>query len=654
MFHRTILAILLVLTPTMSRAFAHDQVPTLPDGVVASITVKSPADLVEKINAYTVASSKATASALPPGLVTMLSQMYLPFPFALWQSGEPAHLIIVPNQEETGFDEVGILQVDDYETFANDLQDNGWTMGEPSEEESADGLQPFLTPGGDVLVLADLGDGTVAVAETGPAIRRAVLDTEWLPAYAFDSDADAVVVFPMTGDASVLTEQFNLVFHEGQEKFLETLKEFNVTEQFSQGVASLIREYGPQIVGLIGGWRGGVVELSVDANNILLDAAGDFSEESLFHELAIQAEENGDVDLDAAPDFGSGAVSVGVGTSMETILKNGRERMTALNRTVIDTLFPDLAEDMAAVNEAVWDSGLGQTTMANFILGTRQATLTHYQSENPDALAAAFHRAVSLTNAMFERVSDDPELGVKISGGPTTVQGREMYAYEFDFANIRHFQEWVNRLVSIGNPEMANLTLVRVHEDFRLFIAALPHGVLFGAGELTADEFAERAEAAENGSEKPFLDQPPVAEVAEALHPRQISAALIDAAGLMYMSILQNVTAYDALVKPGQVNPFRVAMPRFSDELIRNGSAFGFAIGADNGLLTGRIVIPARAINSIVQNQELFSRIQREELPRMMRERQGQPDTDGPVDDGGDDGDNEGEEIELDEEPGVA
>ncbi|MCC8116475.1 MAG: hypothetical protein LIP18_04880, partial [Planctomycetes bacterium] len=251
-------------------------------------------------------------------------------------------------------------------------------------------------------------------------------------------------------------------------------------------------------------------------------------------------------------------------------------------------------------------------------------------------------------------VSDDPELGVKISGGPTTVQGREMYAYEFDFANIRHFQEWVNRLVSIGNPEMANLTLVRVNEDFRLFIAALPDGVLFGAGELTADEFAERAEAAENGSEKPFLDQPPVAEVAEALHPRQISAALIAAAGLMYMSSLQNGTAYDALVKPGQVNPFRVAMPRFSDELIRNGSAFGFAIGADNGLLTGRIVIPARAINSIVQNQELFSRIQREELPRMMRERQGQPDTDGPVDDGGDDGENEGEALVLEEEPGGA
>ncbi len=654
MLHRTILTLLLVLTPFMSRVFGLDQVPSLPDSVIASITVRSPADMVEKVDAYTVATTKATASALPPGLVTMLSQMYLPFPFALWQSEEPAHVVLVPDEAGNSYIEVGVFRVESYETFMNDLQDNGWTTGEPNADEGEDGLQPILAPNGQALVVADLGDGSVAVAKTAPAIRRAVLDGDWRPEYSFDTEADAVIIFPKFDSASELVGDFRKGIEDSQSAFADFFREYNISETFGQGVISLIRTYGPKLVGLLEDWRGGVLEISVDGQNILLDAIGQFAENSLLHEIAVQAEENGDLDFAATPKFADDAVSVGVGVSVEKALKNGRERLTALNREAITALFPDLADQVTALNDEAWNAGLGQTSMASIIQGTRQSSFTHYRSDNPKALADVFHRGISLLNAMVDRVSDDPELGVTVTGGPTMVQGRDVYAYEFDFANLRHFQEWVNRLVAFGNPELSNMTIVRVNEDFQIFMEALDDGVMFAAGDLTADEFAERVADTVNGPEKAFLDQEPVANITGALHPRQISVALLDAAGLMYMTVLQNVTAYDMLLKPGQINPLRAALPRFTDELIRNGAAIGFAIGADNGLPTGRVIVPALAINCIVQNQELYSRLQREEMSRLMRESQQQLNPDGPVDDDASDDENEGEEIELDEEPGAA
>ncbi len=654
MLHRTILVLLLVLTPTMSRAFGLDQVPSLPDSVLASITVRSPAELVEKVDAYTVGSTKATASALPPGLVTMLSQMYLPFPFALWQSEEPAHVVLVPDEAGNSYLEVGVFRVEAYETFMNDLQDNGWTTGEPNAEENEDGLQPILAPNGQALVVADLGDGSVVVAKTAYAIRRAILDQDWRPEYSFDTDTDAVIVIPMFDGASALVGRFNKAIDDSQSAFVDFFKEYNISETFGQGVLSLIRTYGPKLVGLLEDWRGGVLEISVDGQNIVFDAIGQFTENSLLHQIAVQADENSDLDFAAAPNFAADAVSVGVGVSVEKVLKNGRERLTALNRDAATALFPDLAEQVTALNDAAWNAGLGQTSMANFIQGTRQASFTHYRSDNPEALADAFHRGISLLNAMAERMSTDPELGVTVTGGPTTVQGRDVYAYEFDFANLEHFQEWVNRLVAMGNPELSNMTIVRVNEDFRIFMEALDNGVIFAAGDLTADEFAERVADTVNGPEKTFLEQTPVANIVDALRPRQISVALLDAAGLMYMTVLQNVNAYDMVLKPGQINPLRAALPRFTDELIRNGAAIGFAIGADNGFPTGRIIMPALAVNCIVQNQELYSRIQREEMARIMRESQQQLNPDGPVDDGAPDDENEGEEIVLDEEPGAA
>ncbi|MCC8165104.1 MAG: hypothetical protein LIQ31_02870 [Planctomycetes bacterium] len=654
MLQRTMLALVFVLAPTLSRAFGLDQVPPLPDGIVMSLTIKSPADLTEKLDAYTVNATKATANALPPGLVMMLSQMYLPFPFALWQSDAPAHLVLVPDETGRNTAEVGIFQVDDYEKFTNELQENGWTMGEPNAEESAGGFQPMLAPGGQALVLFDAGDGSVAVAKTALAIRRAIVDTDWLPHFDFAANSDIAVIFPVVGNVSLLVNRFDRSFRESEDKLLATLKEFNISETFSQGLATLIRTYVPKAIALIGDWRGGVVELTVDARSLLIDATGDFADGSILRDMADQAGKNEDVDLGMASGFAADAVSVGFGAAMDSIIANGRERLTAINREAVTALFPDLVDEAATVNEAVWDAGIGRTTMAGFLRDGRQTNLTFYEAEKPADLAAAMNSAVGLFNAMADRMSDDPDLGVTVSGATTKAGGREFYEYAFDFANIEHFQEWLNRLMAVGNSQVTGMTLIKVNEDFRLFMATLDDGVLLAAGELTADEFATSVDEFVNGPDKAYLDQSPVAEVVESLGPRQISAALLDMGGLYQLMAMQNVTAYDAVLQPGQINPFRIALPRFSKEIVRNGSALGFAVGADNGLLAIRVILPSAATNSFIQNQELFTRIQQEEMQRIAGERQRQLNPDGPVDDNRPDGDNEEEEIELDEDPDAA
>lgn len=588
---------------------------TIPDHIAGHISIKSPNELVAMLDEYVVNSTAGTPNELPPGLLSMLAAVYLPLPLDAWDADEEAHVILLPDSTPRGAPQyVLVVAVESFNAFVDTLAEREWLVGDPGADERFAALRPVVIPGGRAMVVADLGNGRVALSDTADRIQAA-LAGGWTPAHS--GDADLTFFLTLNSGSESLVEKTAAYISRKTDEIVAAISQNGIKPDVARGLAQVLEKYAPLLVAELEKAELLRVELRVDGDDVAMDVSGLFHDGSLFREVADHSEAAPPLDLDLARRIPRSAASVAVGLASEDLLPNARQRTIALNADIYSMVWPAFKDKLAAITDSYFHNGPDQTAAATFIYEGRQASVSIITADDPEAMLKVFVDSLQELNNIWAASIDNPDLTAHFAGELKNNGSQAYWAYQPWFPKDKGeaFQAFLDGIAA-ENPDLRSV--LQVNLDFRIYLSQLDDGVVFAVGDMRDDEFVALLSGLNRPADDPLLNTVSAQAVLPLLEPGQISVAVLDADALVRIMTEAVARDTDLSTPEGQNNPYRVAAKtmRYQDR----GDVLGVALGAEDGWLTMRLVVPADAVNTIIRDYSAFERVWAQERERLAAE----------------------------------
>lgn len=640
-----VVAVAVLCVSCLAPAPAAGPVEPLPEHVAGLVSFKAPIHFLEALDEYVANTTEGTANALPPGLLTMLAAVYLPVPMDSWNADEEAHVIVMQSTHPSDMPVVLLIRVDDFTEFLESLEDKDWLLGDASEEEdNFVALYPAIMPGGKAMVLANLGDGRAAVADSAGRIHQALADGDWYPAY--HGDADVCAVFPLNVGGETLVGNTAAYIERRKDEIAAAIARNGIKPDVARGITALMEKYAPKLVAELEQAESLHVELRLGGDNLLLDVGGLFAEGALLREIADNAAKAPALDQSLARRFPGTAVSVALGAAMDSLIIDVRQRYIALVGDIYGSIWPSFKNTMVAFADAYFHNGPGQTAMASFFNDERQSSLTILKAHDPEAMQKQFVDGMQELNNLWAATIDNPDLEARFVGELKNNGSQVFYAYQPRFGKDggEKFQRFLDGIAK-DHPELR--AALRLNPDFRIYVSRLDDAVVFGVGDLREEEFTALLGNLNRDAAEPLFGLPAAAGLLGSLAPAQISLALMNADELFRLAAIAMAREADVNLPEGMDNPFRLALDGV--RLQNRGDLFGFSLGGEDGALNLRMIMPAEAVNAVVRDYESFEKVRVRETRRLMNERQQRESETAPVTPSEEDDEEEEEDIDFDE-----
>ncbi len=614
-----ILALLIAFAIALPLA-AADPAAKLPSSLIAEVSIKSPSKLLQAIDGYVAAATKKTRSQLPPGFLVMLSQLYLPLPMDTWNADAPAQILVLPATDTRDVAFVGVFGIKDFAHFVDSLQEYEWVLGESQKVDGYEEVRPVLLPNGKALTLANLGNGRAAVAENMEQINAVLDGGKWLPTHP--SDADLAVRSDLKGDNRQFVQSIVKQLDEVGGKMETKMAVSGFSPEAYAGFGRLMREWVALAGKEIDKIHEAAFDLYVNPKQIAMNSGASFGPGSLMGEIASYTANHPATDTSLGERFPAGPLSVAVNCGANQIIPDAHRRISEFNAECVRKIFPELADEAAALNRRYFELNPGHVAVANYLKEGRQYNITLMQSNDPERAMPVLVESAGIIDKMLSEAVTDPRLKVQLVGQPQTDGNKQWWEFQAVFADAARWEEVVNGILKEGD-ETAVIPL-RINANFRAFLAPVPGALALAVGELSNAEFRQHLEELQNKPAESLLEFPTVKPLLEALSPRQISVGVIDAAKAYQLFAAGIVQDMATVFGNEHSAPFRAVLEQMARESTADGNGLGFSLGSQDGRLTGRLVAPAAAVNTIIREHETFEGLRRNALRQMLEDQESQ------------------------------
>ncbi len=579
--------LMMVLLHAPARAAAP--LEPLPEGIAVHISVKSPLDLLMNLDACAAAATKGTDYEVPPGLLTMLAQMWHPILLNSLALDSETHVILPASAmpEDLGDFPGDLDYLDAFVVFgAPDFGDLVESVGEQGVVEKMKDAAGFAEAWSvafstsEEWTLVDLGDGRAAFGGDIEGIRSALAG--WTPAH--ESDAVLTLRFAPANMRGNLSGAIQDMLEEERDGIIRAIAQEGFKPGAVEGLMNVLEKVLPQFVGEFDSMPDAALEMRFDEDEMRLDMKAKPGEGTLLSEMAGQIGRAEKLDAAFAERLPAGAASVFVVAPFTDMLPDAKKRLDLFTSFVYGGILPGVGEKWAAVTGDFMESGPGRTAAGTYLDSTRQYSLALYEAADPEKAMKAFTDGFQAFNDFWAAAIDNPEYGMRVEGGTLTEGGTSYYAGRIELAD----------------PERS--ALFDSAGGMRLFFAAVDGGLVGASGELTDGEFLERLAAIKASSGEPRSAFSPAGKAMAGLPPAQAAYGVFDASGFF------DVAAGQMVLAPDIPDALAAAAESFIADREKNGEFIGFSLGADAGFLTGGCVVPVAAINQIIRDFAAFDR----------------------------------------------
>lgn len=592
---------------TSSLASAAAPAKELPPEIAGHVSVRSLRGLIRNIDRYLAAASKETENEVPAGFLSMMAMIYLPIPMDDWESDGPLNLVVLDAETTKDMPYVAFFQAPDFDALMNTLAESGWDIEEETSSGKYAKVRPISLPNGDKRLLVDLGDERIALAEKLADIDT-VHENDWFPAHMSDADLRANIA--LKNKHNPLTSFVRDYIANNKDALVQSVDKLGLQQSFGAGVGELAEKYGPLAAAEVDNIRYVLMELRFADAIATLDIGAKFEPDSLGDTVVGGMERSGNLDLTLAGRIPHGAVSAAVSYPASRILPGAPVKMSQFFGDILGTLVPDLRERTETAIKAFYDSKPGQSVSGNFVKDGRNYTISYMASEKPADTLDSLVKVIEVLNDAWARIIVEPELGAKLDGERTEVDGAPFYHMVEQYKDIEKFEEFLDRIHET-NPDvtMPFDTEVPIH----LYLTIDDKGVILGAGDIQREEFmAAREHMRASEAENNLFQTSEAEKVLGHIEFNQGSVGMLDPMGLFAIYAHTAANAHDDAYGDPASNPYRVALEKLDIRMGEAKSVLGFALGADKEWIINRFLVPAIAVNEVAQAYDEYTQLRKE------------------------------------------
>lgn len=583
----------------------------LPPLIQAHIVVKSLDTLVEHLDDFVAGVTAPTKNPIPPGFVTMISAMAIPFPRDAWRTNEPIHILFPITALFHGVKEAAVmLYADDFDAFVKAFENVGAEV-EEREDDNASGRRSVDVdhPNMGRFIAVDLGDGRIGLCQNESALKSAFFlfgKDPWRPApYAGAADISATIRM-----ASLI----GLTNLGGLDKLVESIQRDrergpsnpNLNSEVMIGFADYLIHVIPQIKEQIQTFKTIGLDLAIDADVATLVMRGGFADNSLPRLLAEHAMKLDSADNPLVDRIGEDAFSLGVIANLYEAVPDLRDRVSGIAGDFVRIVFPKHLDRFEKAFDGLL-SAAGGSVVGNYGRPGQAYGVTWISTERPDELLGALDELCAVINAMLDETIVNPAYRVSLKRDTVDVGGIECVGYRLAFEDPDMPESFLENL-SLWNPELSSS--LEEYGDFAFFIGSVDGAVVTASGQVDLDEF-EALLTEDPDPEFAFVNRDGVDAVADFIEPAQMARSFIDADKLFAMVFTQAIVTY---AQSGEVDAedFLDAMEKALPRLRDSGECLGLGLGARDHQLSATLSLTTHAIGAMIANYEIFSAILRE------------------------------------------
>ena len=628
-----------VLLFTAAEAQAAGPVRELPPAVAVHVAIKSPLDTLAALDGYVANATRGSQRHMPVGSLEMIARIYLPIPLDTWEAEDLAEVFFLRDTGGRGMKPVSVIQVGDFDLFAESLEEKGWEFDEDEleddevEKTAGAGAPPFRTvymPNGKRMVLALVkgGDNLVALAEDMTHIELA-LAGDWKTAPA--SDADIVVTIAGDPDRGSYASKAAAGIKSRSKDVLEALIDRGLNPEPAEGILAVLEKYAPRLVSEFDRLEGGIIEITLEPGRAIVDLGGKFGPDSLAGEMAGHLAKAEPVANPLEVNIPDSAISYSVTAPLDVIVGDAGKRIVELNGDVYGMFLPELAGQVKEASAAFFGAVDGGSVMANLIGEKGQYSVILVGSRDAAAAVKAVRTGVGIFNQAWAQCVADPDLALTLVETESEKDGAAYVMITPRPANPERFQRFMAGINAASRDVHLEF---KAAENLRLFLAARDGMLVSAIGELNEGDFLNALSMVSVKAKLPMAEREAVKKLRPYLPYSQATVGFIDADGAFHLALEQWSRELTAFSEP----TYKKAVRETLANLLDNGSVIGMSLGSAAGNLTVRFALPADAVNSIVRNYETFL------MMRMMEEIKNRAGEDDETDEGDDE-----EEVDEDE-----
>lgn len=577
----------------------------VPPFVSVHISIRAPAELLKKIDAFAVKATKGTKYPLPPGTMIAAANMMLPALFGNIGDIEDFH-IALGQSPMFWSGPLLVFRTGGFEQFLDKLRDSGVTITERPDNRLFPGVDAVVPGLGDI-ALADAGDGLIAAAR-----KWTTLDTfgvlallRWRPVH--EGDADIAISYHAPEEWSWRRTAETAIgwMRDRELAYRRKIERLGINPDMADGAVRLVEKYAPVFFAELHSVRKVSLELNLSEDGVRAAANIDSIPESMparFARLTDHAQlEPPALGLDAdllslARGKSSGFLGSISGSSADMLDHMASLVFPSMRHRLKDTL----AVLLQRRGEYAWAARRGKDAAYH---------LTWWHEPETDRYIAAVEDLFDILRDMLNEAVIDARAGVETEKARKTSPGGHSYAVVSlapkDSAGFAEFCEKLSKEVTI--PGWA----AREPRTFVLYLGGRDGALVLGQGDLAEADFV----AALDGPDPLSVPTHPslaVANAVAAIRHRQLLAGVVnfDAALAEAAWILANradrergSTLYRRTL--GQVQPDQIA----------SGEFIAFGLGARGDLPVAEASVTAGAVRAVLKNLDIFEKALREDAP---------------------------------------
>ncbi|MDR1519210.1 MAG: hypothetical protein LBU23_03575 [Planctomycetota bacterium] len=609
------------LTVSLSLGAAENDSRFLSDRLVAHISIKSPVDLIEGLDAFLPAVTDGSASAVPVGLLSMLSQTYLRSLEKTFLFDDEIHLLATSASIQSppkGL--VVLLLADSFDAFLAGLGE----MGGKTVKSDSEGAEVSFGGARKVFAL-DLGDGRVALALERGDIEYALEMDRGGPILPPPHPADSLLSIVVSRRAvNYRSGQAKEFFDEFVRKSLGEIKAPDRAELDDapeplrdlikwEAAADAVRKTLPAVLYKLTDAAEELakakslrLDVRLDGWRLAMTMGLETAPDSFLGRIAASLAKLGGMENELASRIDQEAVVINMNAPVENLIPEARKIIPDWLGDLIRPAFPEPGEALVGLLAGVIGRASGGGVGASwFDDDGRQIQLNMQRSSDPDADLAAFLALPGIINAMLDKILDASTGGLKLVGESVAEPSGVVLRLDIEAGSrlaklLRDIQDDEARYG--GGPRF---DFEEILEDAALFVGKQGDTLVVLNGKMSADaEFRRQTLALVAGATKvknPFIADPRAKKLLGELRRAQGGVTLIDTGKALDFLVARIISAFEKAGLPvAQMEDFELGYGDM-EELA------GIGFGADAGLLYLEYIIPAKLINVIVRGSEALS-----------------------------------------------
>lgn len=628
--HRCLSAVLIAFCLSASLWAAE-----APPQLLARVAVSSPETLLQRVDEFAVALTKDRKNRIPSGTLPMIATLGMPFSFGAFDSERAAQFLFFPDSSG-GYGVVVLLSAEDFPALLED-------MSERMNVEEVDAEGPFLSlHRAGRLALAELDGGRAAVYSSVSLMDEAG-DLSWVPDY--DGDSLMHIEIPLHPDnlrrLSASLDEAAREIDNGRDALKKALRDASIKEDMAEGILELARQYLPGIAGEIDRLDNLELLVDFDAERLTMRLDVPAAEGSALGDIAANLEKGDDVNVGLLDRVSAAASSAALTAPPARVLPV--DAVSRIYGDVFGRLYPELRDEALSVLADTY-AELTRDSVYAFFVGEDGGEISFniYFPEDPAAMRDLTRKSFGLLDRMVAATVADEKLRFRFAGEPMDdADGFETYRIEFDDEDAAmELFERLNDKYDFG----AGAAQIR---DLRVIVGVRGDALAVISGVFTDDELASLGERLTGGGDA-YVDSAGAKDALEWLDAAQAGFGMVSAGAFMPMLARQLVLAEEGMSGGGNKGMYARILEKAAPEFGDSDEVFAFSLGAADGRLTARVLLPTAALNAVLADYEVFNDATREVTEGADAEEEDGDGADNPYDYDEEDEDHEDEDMMLD------